>query len=356
MIHRRTTRQIFVGTTPVGGSAPVSIQSMTPYPASDIDRNMRLIRALSRQGCDIIRMAIPDKASAMALKAISGRSPIPVVADIHFNHSLAILSAANKAAAVRINPGNLGSTRRLREVVDACRDNGISLRIGVNAGSLPPDVVRDHPRRGAGAMLETARRWIQDLEDMDFRNFKVSLKASSVAETIEANRHFSATWDYPLHLGLTEAGLPDEGMVVSAAAMAPLLLEGIGDTLRISLAGSCRQEVLAARHLLVSLGLRQGVRLVVCPGCGRSEINTRALARVVQRIVAPCTTALTVAVMGCAVNGPGEAATADIAVVGSPQGIYLYAGGKKRGRVDSSRNLEAPLRRLLEKASKGTPS
>ena len=353
MTSRRNTRQIYVGAVPVGGSAPISIQSMTPWPASDIARNMRLIHSLDKLGCDIIRIAIPDEASAMALKAISRRSPMPVVADIHFSHSLAILAASNGAAAVRINPGNIGSKARLRAVVKACRETGASMRIGINTGSLPSTVIRQYPKRGAAAMMETARRWIQDLEDMDFQNFKVSLKASSVPETIEANRAFSARWDYPLHLGLTEAGLPDEGMVVSAAALSPLLLDGIGDTLRVSLSGPCRQEVLAARHLLVSLGLRQGVRLVACPSCGRSEINVASLAKVVQRIVAPCTENLTVAVMGCAVNGPGEAAQADIAVVGSPKGIVLYVHGKKHSRVESPGDLAKPLTTLLYQTAKG---
>lgn len=338
-----------VGGVKIGGGAPISVQSMTNTDTRDTKKTISQIRELESAGCDIVRVAVPDKEAVAALPVIKKSIKIPLVADIHFNYRLAIGAVAQGADGIRINPGNIGGEKRIKEIVRVCREGSIPIRIGVNAGSLERRLLQKYRGPTAQAMVESALNSIKLLEDMDFTSIKVSLKASDIPTTVEAYRLFSRQSTYPLHLGLTATGTTFSGSIKSATVLGILLNEGIGDTIRVSLSGPPRDEVLAGYEILRSLGLRhRGPELICCPTCGRMEINVIQIARKIEKALASSSSPLKIAIMGCIVNGPGEAALVDLGIVGVRGGALLYRHGKKIGRYEK----EKALRMLLEECKK----
>lgn len=332
--HREQTRRIFVGTCPVGGGSRVSIQSMTNTPTTDIEATVAQISALVQGGCDIVRVSVPDEDSAQAFGKIRKRSSIPVIADIHFDYRLAVRAMEEGADAVRINPGNIGGKDRLRTVVRAARDHGVPLRVGVNLGSVKRSLLARYRDDHVGGIVESGRQYVEMLEDMGLSAMKVSLKSSDVQETIDAYRRFSKVSDWPLHLGVTEAGPLFSGLVRSSVGIGVLLEEGIGDTIRVSLSADPVQEVFAGRVLLESLGLRaEGIRVIACPTCARSCADVAAIASELEDAVKDIRQHMVVAVMGCVVNGPGEARIADLGVACDARGAVLFARGRKIRRI-----------------------
>lgn len=328
MAERRKTRQLNVGGVLIGGDAPIAVQSMTNTHTDDAEATLAQIRKLAAAGCDIIRCAVPDMAAAEGLKTICKESPIPVIADIHFDYKLALAAIAAGVDGLRLNPGNIGSTEKVRAVVEAAKERNIPIRIGVNAGSLPKDLLEKYGHPTAEALVEAAWRHIHILEDMDYRNIKVSLKAHDVPLTIAAYRLLASQCNYPLHVGITEAGTVNSGIIKSAVGIGALLAEGIGDTIRVSLTGDPVNEVKVAYDILKALGLREyGPTLISCPTCGRTRINLEKLALEVERRLADITEPITVAVMGCVVNGPGEAREADVGLAGGiGEGLIFRKG------------------------------
>lgn len=328
MAERRKTRQLNVGGVLIGGNAPIAVQSMTNTHTDDAEATLAQIRKLAAAGCDIIRCAVPDMAAAEGLKTICKESPIPVIADIHFDYKLALAAIAAGVDGLRLNPGNIGSTEKVRAVVEAAKERNIPIRIGVNAGSLPKDLLEKYGPPTAEALVEAAWRHIHILENMDYRNIKVSLKAHDVPLTIAAYRLLASQCDYPLHVGITEAGTVNSGIIKSAVGIGALLAEGIGDTIRVSLTGDPVNEVKVAYDILKALGLREyGPTLISCPTCGRTRINLEKLALEVERRLADITEPITVAVMGCVVNGPGEAREADVGLAGGiGEGLIFRKG------------------------------
>lgn len=318
-----------VGTVPVGGEAPVSIQSMTNTKTADIEATVAQIESLRAAGCDIVRVAVPDGESAAALGEIKERVPLPLVADIHFDYRLALLSLQNGADKIRINPGNIGSEKRVAAVLAAAAELRIPVRIGVNAGSLDKEVMKKHGGISAEALVESALTHVRFCEKEGFDNLVLSVKASGVVLMIDANRLLADRTDYPIHLGVTEAGSPATGIVRSAVGIGTLLAEGIGDTIRVSLTGDPVAEIAAAKRILSSLDLRDtGVRIISCPTCGRTHSDLAAIVEAVETAVAGYTKKVTVAIMGCEVNGPGEAREADIGVACGRGSALLFKGGK----------------------------
>jgi (E)-4-hydroxy-3-methylbut-2-enyl-diphosphate synthase len=349
MKERRKTRRIRVGDVAVGGGAPISVQSMTDTDTRDVRATVDRIRSLAREGCEIVRVAVPDEAAARSFRKIRAASPIPVIADIHFHHRLAIACADAGADGLRINPGNIGGEERTREVLAAARANGIPVRIGVNAGSLEKDLLRRHGGPTPRALAESAARWVRFCEKARFTKLKFSLKASDVVTTVEAYRLFSRRFDYPLHIGVTEAGTIFSGTVKSAVGLGILLSEGIGDTLRVSLTGPPEEEVKAGWQILKSLGLRErGPDFISCPTCGRVSIDVTGIALEVERRLSRLDVPLKVAVMGCAVNGPGEAREADVGVAGGKGEGLIFARGKIVKKV-REQEIVAELVRLAER-------
>ncbi len=339
------TRRIRVGTVPVGGGAPISVQSMTNTGARDVRATVAQIRSLAREGCDIVRVAVPDAAAVRAFARIKSASPIPVIADVHFDHRIAIACADAGADALRINPGNIGGEARTIEVLRAARANGIPVRIGVNAGSVEKDILARRGGPTAEALLESAGRFVAICEKARFSRVKFSLKASDVPTTVAAYRLFARRYDYPLHVGVTEAGTLFSGTVKSAVGIGILLAEGIGDTIRVSLTGPPEEEVRVGWQILKSLGLRQrGVDLVSCPTCGRVSIDVVGIAREVERRLSGLPVPLKVAVMGCAVNGPGEAREADVGVAGGRGEGLLFTRGRIVGKVKEEDIVSAVVR------------
>ncbi len=336
--ERRKTRRIHVGPVPIGDGAPVSVQSMTTTQTADVEATLGQIRALAAEGADIVRLAVPDAEAAAALPAIVRGSPVPLVSDIHFDYRLALQALDAGIHCVRLNPGNIGSQERVREVVKAARDRKVPIRIGVNAGSLEDDIVARHGWPTAEGMVESAERHIRLLEDEGYPEIKVSLKAHDIGMTVAANRLFSRRFDYPLHLGITEAGTLMTGTIKSAAGLAILLSAGIGDTMRVSLAADPVEEVKVARSLLKSLGLKfGGATLTACPTCGRCSVAMIPVAERVEQRLSRLKGEVNVAVMGCEVNGPGEAAAADVGVAYGHGGVgLLFKSGKivKRMRAE----------------------
>ena len=329
-MERKRTKRIMVGSVPVGGGAPVSIQSMLNTRTTDVEGSLAQIRALAAAGCEIARLAVPDMAAAEAFGAICAASPLPLVADIHFDYRLAIRAAENGAAKIRINPGNIGGEDRVRAVVEACGARGIPIRIGVNGGSLEPRLLEKYGRPTPEALVESAFGHISLLEKYDFHDICVSMKSSSVPLMIEAYRLFSERSDYPLHIGVTETGTARMGTIKSAMGIGALLCQGIGDTMRVSLTADPVQEVLTAKDILKAAGLRKtGVNIVACPTCGRTRIDLIGLANQVEQALAACEKPITVAVMGCVVNGPGEAREADIGIAGGDGCGILFVRGKQ---------------------------
>ncbi len=332
------TKKINIGGTFVGGGAPVSIQSMTNVKTRDIEKTAEQINELSANGCEIIRVAVPDMDSAMAIDKIKERISIPLVADIHFDYKLALECIKRGADKIRINPGNIGSKERVRKVAEAAGEKGIPIRIGVNGGSLEPHILKKYGRPTPEGMVESALYHIKLLEDCGFYDIAVSLKASDVKTTVEAYRLMSKKSDYPLHLGVTEAGTAWGGTIRSAMGIGALLLDGIGDTIRVSLTADPIEEVIAAKEILRSAGLREnGIRVVSCPTCARCQINMIPIAEKVTKAVEKFKKPMKVAVMGCAVNGPGEAKDADIGVAGGNGCGLIFKKGEILRRVPEDR-------------------
>lgn len=327
--QRKETRQINVGTVPVGGGAPVSVQSMTTTDTRDVAATVAQIRRLAAAGCEIVRVAVPDADAARAIGPIRQAIDLPLIADVHFDHRLAIAATEAGADGLRINPGNIGSRDKVRAVVDAARDHGAAIRIGVNAGSLEKDLLARSGHASAAAMVESALRHIDAVVAMGFEQIKVSIKASDVARTLAAYRELSRRCDFPLHVGVTEAGGLYAGIVKSALGIGMLLAEGIGDTLRVSLTRDPVEEVRVGYEILRALGLRhRGAEIISCPTCGRCRIDLFAIATQVEQALMTRAAPIKVAVMGCTVNGPGEAREADVGVAGGDGIGILFKKGK----------------------------
>ncbi|HOW86928.1 MAG TPA: flavodoxin-dependent (E)-4-hydroxy-3-methylbut-2-enyl-diphosphate synthase [Candidatus Aminicenantes bacterium] len=338
MFPRRTTRVIEVGGVAVGGGAPVVVQAMTKTDTRDVQATAAEVRRLERAGAEIVRLAVPDRAAAAALGEIRRRCGVPLVADIHFDHRLALAALDAGVDGLRLNPGNIGSPAKIREVVRAAAGRRVPIRIGVNSGSLEKDILARAGGATAAAMVESALRHVRLLEDLDFRLIKISLKASDVPRTLEAYRLLAARVDYPFHAGLTESGRLLAGSVKSSAGLALLLAEGLADTIRVSLTAPAEREVFVAWQILQALGLRKrGGVFVSCPTCGRCEVDLMRTAERVERAVLALSVPLTVAVMGCTVNGPGEAREADIGLACGRDGGVIFRGGKVLRKVPASR-------------------
>ncbi|HYY75666.1 MAG TPA: flavodoxin-dependent (E)-4-hydroxy-3-methylbut-2-enyl-diphosphate synthase [Gaiellaceae bacterium] len=329
-------RQIKVGSVPIGGGAPVVVQSMTLTKTHDVDATMEQIGHLASAGCEVVRVAVPKNEDAEALGKLVYLSPIPVIADIHFNASLALKAIEAGVAAVRINPGNIGGADKTAMVVRAAKTKGIPMRIGANSGSLPKHLVELAQKDTAEALVEEALEQVRLLESMDFRDFKISVKSSSVPTMIRAYRMLAARVPYPLHLGVTEAGPPSTGSIKSSIGVGALLMDGIGDTIRISLTADPVEEVKVAWEILKALGLRErGPVMIACPSCGRDNVGVWNLAEQVEARLRDYPQAFEVAVMGCAVNGPGEAGDADFGIAGGRDTGFIYAHGRVLKKVSS---------------------
>jgi (E)-4-hydroxy-3-methylbut-2-enyl-diphosphate synthase len=351
------TRQIRVGTVPVGGGAPVSVQSMTNTDTRDVAATLAQIRQLAAAGCEIVRCAVPDQAAAATLAAIRRDSPLPLIADIHFDYRLALAALAAGVDGLRLNPGNIGARWKVEEVVRACRERLVPIRIGVNAGSLEQELLERYGHPTAAAMVESALGHIRILEELNYRELKVSLKASAVRRTVAAYRLLAEQVDYPLHIGITEAGTTWAGTIKSAVGLGTLLHDGIGDTLRVSLTGDPVEEVKVGWEILKSLELRErGPVFVSCPTCGRCQIDLIPVAEEVERRLHDLPKKLTIAVMGCAVNGPGEAREADIGIAGGKGEGLLFRKGEIVRKVPADQMadvLVAEARRLAEAEDAG---
>jgi (E)-4-hydroxy-3-methylbut-2-enyl-diphosphate synthase len=329
-------RQIKVGNVPIGGGAPVVVQSMTLTYTHDVDATMEQIARLASAGCEVVRVAVPKNEDAEALKKLVYLSPIPVIADIHFNASLALKAIENGVAAVRINPGNIGGSDKVAMVVKAAKARGIPMRIGANSGSLPKHLIELAQQDTAAALVEEALEQVRLLESMGFYDFKISVKSSSVPTMIRAYRMLSEKVPFPLHLGVTEAGPPATGSIKSSIGVGSLLMDGIGDTIRISLTADPVKEVEVAWEILKTLGLRErGPVMIACPSCGRDNVGVERLAEVVEERLKSYPQAFEVAVMGCAVNGPGEAGDADFGIAGGRDTGFVYAHGRVLKKVSS---------------------
>ena len=339
------TRQIHVGSVAVGGGAPVSIQSMLNTRTTDVAGSLSQIRALAAAGCEIARLAVPDQEAAAAFGKIAAQSPLPLVADIHFDYRLAIAAAENGAAKIRINPGNIGGEDRVKAVVDCCKAHHIPIRIGVNGGSLDKALLHKYGHPTPEALVESAFSHIALLEKYGFYDICVSMKSSSVPLMMAAYRLFAEKSDYPLHLGVTETGTETMGVIKSAMGIGGLLCMGIGDTIRVSLTADPVKEVLAAKSILKAAGLRkEGVNLIACPTCGRTKIDLIGLAGRVEEALRDCKKPLTVAVMGCIVNGPGEAREADVGIAGGEDCGVLFVKGELKEKLPYDELLPALLR------------
>jgi (E)-4-hydroxy-3-methylbut-2-enyl-diphosphate synthase len=335
-------RQVMVGRVPVGGGAPVVVQSMTNARTDDVEATLSQIRALATAGAAIVRVAVPDPASAKAIPALVAESPVPLIADVHFDHRLAVAALRSGAAGVRINPGNIGGRDEVRRVVEAAREAGAVIRVGVNSGSLQRDLREREERDPAGALLESAVRSCALLEELDFDQIKVSAKSSSPLVTIAANRRLAECIPYPLHVGVTEAGTCWAGSIRSAVALGVLLAEGIGDTIRVSLTGDPVEEVRVALEILRTLDLApRGPRVISCPTCGRTRIDLEPLALEVERRLEELGLDLEVAVMGCVVNGPGEARKADFGIAGGDGEGVVFTAGRPVKKVPQERLVDA---------------
>lgn len=346
-IIRRKTRKVPVGNLFIGGDAPISIQSMTNTRTSDINSTVSQIKLLTGAGCDIIRVAVPDIESAEAISEIKKQITIPIVADIHFDYKLALKSIENGADKIRINPGNIGSKERVKEVVDLAREKGISLRIGVNSGSLEKELLLKYGHVTAEALVESALGHVAILEDLKFYNIVVAIKSSDVLMSLKAYRMFAEKTAYPLHIGITEAGTVYRGTIKSAVGLGSMLLSGLGDTVRVSLTGDPIEEIKAAREILKACGLyKKGVEFVSCPTCGRTQINLIKIAEQVEKALEVCEKPIKVAVMGCVVNGPGEAREADIGIAGGKDSAVLFKKGRILRKVDENQIVEALLEEI----------
>lgn len=341
MFERKITRQIQVGKIKIGGGAPVSVQSMTNTKTSDTKSTVEQILKLQDAGCDIVRVAVPDMDAAKNLKNIISSVDVPIIADIHFDYKLALESISQGVAALRLNPGNIGGAAHVREVVTAAKEKQIPIRIGVNAGSLSRKLLKKFGGPTAEALVESALEHVKILEEENFFDIKISLKAHDVPLTLAAYRLMSEKVNYPLHVGITEAGTQNTGVIKSAVGIGALLAEGIGDTIRVSLTGDPVYEVKAANEILKSLGLKDfGATLISCPTCGRTTINLPDIAEKVEKKLSSVKKNITVAVMGCIVNGPGEARTADVGIAGADGEGIIFRKGKIIRKVPESELVE----------------
>ncbi len=347
MMERKMTRRIMVGGVAVGGGAPISIQSMLNTKTTDVEGSLAQLRKLEEAGCQIARLAVPDQEAAESFRTIASKSPLPLVADIHFDYRLAILAAQNGASKIRINPGNIGGEDRVRAVAEACRERHIPIRIGVNGGSLDRALLEKYGHPTPEALVESAFSHIRLLEQFDFTDICVSMKSSSVPLMMQAAMLFSEQSDYPLHLGVTETGTAYMGTVKSAMGIGGLLCMGIGDTIRVSLTADPVEEIRAAQAILRAAGVRrEGVNIISCPTCGRTRIDLIGLAQRVEKALAECRKPLTVAVMGCVVNGPGEAREADIGIAGGEDCGILFVKGKQIKKLPYNELLPALLEQI----------
>ena len=349
---RRKTRQIRVGAVLIGGDAPLTIQSMTNTKTSDVEATIAQILALEAAGCDIIRVAVPDMAAAEAIRHIKPAMRVPLVADIHFDWRLAIAAMENGVDKIRLNPGNIGHEDRVRAVVDVARDRGIPIRIGVNAGSLDKEMLALYGGVCPEALVESALSHVRILETLNYPEIVLSVKSSNVPLSMATHRLLAEKTDYPLHIGVTEAGTPYRGIIKSAVGIGALLLDGIGDTLRVSLTGDPVEEVRAAREILRACGLyNKGIEFISCPTCGRTQINLIEIAERVEAALEGVDIPLKVAVMGCAVNGPGEARDADIGIAGGSGEALLFRKGEIIRKIPEDRIVEelvAEIRRMAD--------
>ena len=341
------TRQILVGGIPIGGGAPVVIQSMLNTKTTDVGGSLAQIRQLASAGCQIARLAVPNMEAARGFAEICKDSPLPLVADIHFDYKLAIAAAEGGAAKIRINPGNIGGEDRVRAVVDVCKDKKIPIRIGVNGGSLEAALLEKYGHPTAEALVESAFGHLELLEKFGFYDTAVSMKSSTVPTMVAACRLFREKCDYPLHIGVTETGPVKQGLIKSAMGIGALLLDGIGDTVRVSLTDDPVEEVYAAKDILKAAGLRtEGVTIISCPTCGRTQIDLIGLVNQVDEALQNCEKPITVAVMGCVVNGPGEAREADIGIAGGDGCGMLFEKGQQIEKLPYDRLLPALLERI----------
>lgn len=340
-IPRRKTRQIMVGNVPVGGDAPITVQTMTNTETCDVEATVTQIERVVRAGADIVRVSVPSMEAADAFREIRKRVNVPLVADIHFDYKIALKVAEYGVDCLRINPGNIGSEKRIRAVIDSAKDKGIPLRIGVNAGSLGKVLLRKYAEPNADAMVESALTQIDILDKLDFQNFKISLKASEIFMTLEAYRKLAKQIDNPFHLGITEAGGLRSGTVKSAIGLGALLMDGIGDTIRISLAADPVEEVKVGFDILKSLGIRsKGVNLVACPSCSRQNFDVISVVNQLEARLEDIITPVDVAVIGCIVNGPGEAKVAEIGLTGASPSNLVYIEGKPHHKIDNNKLVD----------------
>ncbi|HLW28694.1 MAG TPA: flavodoxin-dependent (E)-4-hydroxy-3-methylbut-2-enyl-diphosphate synthase [Kiloniellales bacterium] len=352
-IQRRRSRQIHVGDVAVGGDAPISVQSMTNTPTHDVRATIEQVQAIAAAGGDIVRISCPDEASTAALREIVKESPIPVVADIHFHYKRGIEAAAAGAACLRINPGNIGSRERVREVVKAARDHGCSMRIGVNAGSLERNLLERFGEPCPEAMVESALNHIKHLQDEDFHEFKISVKASDVFLAVAAYQGLAEVTDAPLHIGITEAGGLRSGVVKSSIGLGMLLWSGIGDTIRVSLSADPVEEIRVGFEMLKALGLRhRGVNVISCPSCARQQFDVIRTVEALEKRLEHITTPMTVSVIGCVVNGPGEATMTDVGFTGGGRGTHqVYLAGVPHHRMKDEDIVEHLARLVEDKAA-----
>jgi len=343
-VVRKKTRQVFVGDVPVGGDAPIAVQSMTNTYTKDVEKTVSQIRRLEEAGCEIVRVAVPDKEAVAAIPEIKNRISIPLIADIHFDHRLALEAADAGADALRINPGNIGGDGKVRQVVERAGKNDISIRIGVNSGSIEKDILEKYGRPSSDAMLESALRNIKLMESYGFYAVKLSIKASDVTRTVDAYRKLSKETDYPLHVGVTEAGGLYSGIVKSSLGIGMLLAEGIGDTIRVSLTRDPAEEIRVGFEILKALGIRRkGPDIISCPTCGRCNINLFDISERVENALLTSKKAIKVAIMGCVVNGPGEAKEADIGIAGGDGTGILFKKGQIIKKVPQQDLVEVLL-------------
>ena len=341
------TRQILVGNVPIGGGAPVSIQSMLNTRTTDVEGSLIQIKKLAAAGCQIVRLAVPNREAARGFAEICKESPLPLVADIHFDYQLAILAAEGGASKIRINPGNIGGEDRVKAVVDVCKEKKIPIRIGVNGGSLDKVLLEKYGHPTPEALVESAFGHLELLEKQGFYDTCVSMKSSTVPNMVAAARLFRSKCDYPLHIGVTETGPVRQGLIKSAMGIGALLLDGIGDTLRVSLTDDPVEEVYAAKDILKAAGLRkEGVDIISCPTCGRTRIDLIGLVNKVDEALKDCQKPITVAVMGCIVNGPGEAREADIGIAGGDGWGTIFEKGEQVAKLPYDELLPALLERI----------
>ena len=355
MIERRNTRKIHVGNVAVGGGSPISVQSMTKTDTRDVNATVRQILSLESAGCEIIKLAVPDMEAAQALGKIKSqisnlKSQIPMIADIHFDWRLALEAIKQGVDGLRLNPGNIGAKWKIKEVVAAAKEKNIPIRIGVNAGSLEKELLQKYGHPTPEALVESAEGHIKILEELNFFDIKVSLKASNVMKTVDAYRLFSEKYDYPLHIGISEAGPSFSGIIKSAVGLGMLLSEGIGDTMRVSLTAEPEEEIRVAYEILKSLGIRRrGPELISCPTCGRCQVDLKPIAQKVEKALKDIKKPISVAVMGCVVNGPGEAREADFGIAGG-KGMGLVF---KKGEVVKKVKEEELLKALIDLINEG---